>query len=140
MLEAMIKYDLKCRRGHLFEAWFRDSAAYDEQVEANKVACPDCGARKVEKAVMAPRLSKGGDSKGTEKAIEMRQALAELRAKVEADCDYVGPQFAEEARRIHYGEAEARGIYGETSSDEAEALAEEGVPFARIPWLPKDNA
>jgi hypothetical protein len=135
MLRIMIKYDLKCRRGHVFEAWFRDSAAYDEQVEASKVACPDCGARKVEKAVMAPRLARGA-----EKAIELRRALADLRAKVEADCDYVGPQFAEEARRIHYGEAAARGIYGETSSEEAEALAEEGVPFARIPWLPKDNA
>lgn len=134
MLSAMIKYDLKCRRGHAFEAWFRDSAAYDEQVEANKVACPECGARKVEKAVMAPRVAK------SEKAIEMRQALQALRAKVEADCDYVGPKFAEEARKIHYGEAEARGIYGETSADEAEALVEEGVPFARIPWVPKDNA
>ena len=131
----MIKYDLKCRRGHVFEAWFRDSAAYDEQVEANEVACPDCGARKVEKAVMAPRLGKGG-----EQAIEMRKALEALRAKVEADCDYVGPRFAEEARKIHYGETEARGIYGETSDEQAEALAEEGVPFARIPWVPKENA
>lgn len=135
----MIKYDLKCRRGHVFEAWFRDSAAYDEQVEANKIACPDCGARKVEKAVMAPRVAKS-DGAGSDKASEMRQALRALRAKVEADCDYVGPQFAEEARRIHYGEAEARGIYGETTGEEAEALAEEGVPFARIPWVPKDNA
>lgn len=132
----MIKYDLKCRRDHVFEAWFRDSAAYEEQVEANKVVCPVCGARKVEKAVMAPRVAKGK----AEKAAEMRQALQRLRGAIEAECDYVGPAFAEEARKIHYGEAEARGIYGETSGEEAEALAEEGVPFAQVPWLPKDNA
>ncbi len=131
----MIKFDLKCRRDHVFEAWFRDSAAYEEQVDANRIVCPECGARKVEKAVMAPRVAKN-----TEKALEMRRALQALRSKVEADCDYVGPQFAEEARKIHYGETEARGIYGETSTEEAEALAEEGVPFARVPWLPKESA
>jgi len=131
----MIKFDLKCRRDHVFEAWFRDSAAYEEQAEAHKIVCPECGARKVEKAVMAPRVAKGAA-----KAAEMRKALQALRAKVEADCDYVGPQFAEEARKIHYGEAEARGIYGETSAEEAEALSDEGVPFAQIPWLPKESA
>lgn len=67
------------------------------------------------------------------------KALRELRAKVEADCDYVGPEFAEEARRIHYGETEARGIYGETTDEEAEALDEEGIDFARIPWVPRHD-
>lgn len=135
----MIKYDLQCRKGHAFEAWFRDSEAYDEQVEAGEVACPHCRSRKVEKAVMAPRLGKGAEARAKEVAA-MRQQLQELRDKVEANCDYVGPQFAEEARKIHYGEVEARGIYGETTPDEAAALADEGVGFARIPWLPKDNA
>lgn len=135
----MIKYNLQCRKGHGFEAWFRDSEAYDEQVEAGEVSCPHCRSRKVEKAVMAPRLGKGAEARAKE-VTAMRQQLKELREKVESNCDYVGPQFAEEARKIHYGEVEARGIYGETSPDEAEALAEEGVPFARIPWVPKENA
>jgi hypothetical protein len=67
------------------------------------------------------------------------KALRELRSKVEANCDYVGPAFAEEARRIHYGETEPRGIYGETSDEEAEALDEEGIEFAKIPWVPRHD-
>ncbi len=138
----MIKYDLQCRKGHVFEAWFRDSTAYDEQVEDGEIACPHCRSRKVEKAVMAPRLGKGGKDAATraQQVAAMRAQLSELRQKVEANCDDVGTQFAEEARKIHYGEVEARGIYGETTPDEAEALTEEGVPFARIPWAPKENA
>jgi hypothetical protein len=131
----MIKYDLQCRKGHGFEAWFRDSAAYDRQAAAGKVACPDCGSRKVKKAIMAPRVGKS-----SAEMKEMRKKLVELRKHIEATSDNVGPQFAEEARKIHYGEAEVRAIYGETTDEEAEALSEEGVPFSRIPWLPKDNA
>ena len=132
----MIKYDLKCRKGHGFEAWFRDSATYDEQAEGNRIVCPTCGARKVEKAIMAPRVSSGV----AERRAQMVKVLKDLRSQVEKNCDYVGESFAEEARKIHYGEAEARGIYGETSDEDAEALAEEGVTFQRIPWVPKDNA
>jgi hypothetical protein len=131
----MIKYDLQCRKGHGFEAWFRDSAAYDRQAAAGKVTCPECGSRKVEKAIMAPRVGKS-----SAEMKEIRKKLVELRKHIEATSDNVGPQFAEEARKIHYGEAEVRAIYGETTDEEAEALSEEGVPFSRIPWLPKENA
>ena len=143
----MILYDLKCRKGHLFEAWFRDSASYDDQVAAGEVACPTCGSKRVEKAPMAPRLAKGSRSRGTgddapaeqaeaetRRVGETMQAVKELRRKVEENFDYVGPQFAEEARKIHYGEKDPQNIYGETSKEEAEALREEGVTFARIPW------
>ncbi|MCH8925775.1 MAG: DUF1178 family protein [Proteobacteria bacterium] len=169
----MILYDLRCRRGHVFEAWFRDSAAYDDQVEAGEVACPTCGSKKVEKAPMAPRLAKGGLSKGglakgsgetgevqpaeartaetehaeaetakaeTAKAAEAMRALRGLRRKVEDNFDYVGPQFAEEARKIHYGEADAHNIYGETSDEEAKELRDEGVAFTRIPWAPRQDS
>jgi hypothetical protein len=131
----MIKYELKCRKGHGFEGWFRNSAAYDEQAAAGTVTCPDCGSRKVEKAIMAPRVGKSSSEMA-----ELRKKLVELRKQVEANSDNVGEKFAEEARKIHYGEVEARAIYGETTDEEAESLAEEGVPFSRIPWLPKDNA
>ena len=150
----MILYDLRCRRGHVFEAWFRDSAAYDDQAAAGKVLCPACGSRKVEKALMAPRLSKGQDTAKkpeakpkvpvaraeTDKAAETMRELAELRQKVEENFDYVGPNFAEEARKIHYGEADAHNIYGETSDEEAEALKDEGVSFGRIPWVPRHDS
>jgi len=142
----MIVYDLRCRKGHGFEAWFRDSAAYDEQAAAGKVTCPTCGSRRVEKAPMAPRVAKarGSDSPAPDREEKMQGALMraarEIRRKVEESCDYVGPEFAEEARKIHYGETDARGIYGETSDDEARDLSEEGVEFGRIPWPTRQDS
>ncbi len=142
----MIVYDLRCRKSHGFEAWFRDSAAYDEQAAAGKVTCPTCGSRRVEKAPMAPRVAKarGSDSPAPDREEKMQGALMraarEIRRKVEESCDYVGPEFAEEARKIHYGETDARGIYGETSDDEARDLSEEGVEFGRIPWPTRQDS
>lgn len=139
----MIKYELKCRKDHVFEAWFYDSATYDLQAADGKVVCPVCNSRKVTKAPMAPRI---GKSKGEVAAAEarevakLRQALTELRDHVEKTADYVGPQFAEEARKMHYGEADKRNIYGEASSEEAGELADEGIEIARIPWLPRSDA
>jgi len=135
----MIVYDLKCRKGHGFETWFRDSAAYDEQAAAGKVTCPTCGSRRVEKAPMAPRVAKSRETDSPRDPEAKAQgallrAARELQRKVEESCDYVGPEFAEEARKIHYGETDPRGIYGETSDDEARDLRDEGVEFGRIPW------
>ena len=139
----MIVYDLKCREGHQFEAWFRDSGAYGAQVDSGDVLCPVCGCRNVQKALMAPNLSRGEAcapaAQEDQRAIQARRSLLELRRQVESNCDYVGERFPEEARRIHYGESNPRGIYGETTSEEAEALKEEGVEVQRIPWLPPEN-
>ena len=135
----MIVYDLKCAEGHQFEAWFRDSAAY----EADGVTCPICGSGKVEKALMAPNLARGGPRDPAPQvdagAVRVRRALSELREQVEANCDYVGPRFPEEARRIHYGETDPRGIYGESTAEEADALKEEGVQVHRLPWVSREN-
>ena len=152
----MIVYDLKCGKGHGFEAWFRDSGAYDTQVAEGAVRCPVCGSKKVAKAIMAPNLARGKKQsetapRGTRqamvqagpdgaKAAALMQSLKQLRHQVEENCDDVGEQFPEEARRIHYGESDPRGIYGESSDAEAEALEDEGVPFRRIPWLPRENS
>jgi hypothetical protein len=131
----MIVYELRCRKGHGFEAWFRDSAAYDAQAAGGKVTCPTCGSRRVEKAPMAPRVARSGAAKGRHDAeAAILRAARELQRKVEENCDYVGPDFAEEARKIHYGETDPRGIYGETSDDEARSLSEEGVDFNRVIW------
>ncbi|HEX6092378.1 MAG TPA: DUF1178 family protein [Dongiaceae bacterium] len=139
----MILFDLRCTRDHVFEAWFPNNAAYERQAKAGAVACPSCGSRKIEKAPMAPRIGKaakaGVPAVAAEHA-EIRQQLTELRAKIEANCDYVGDKFAEEARRIHYGETERRDIYGETSDDEAKELSDEGVKFSRVPWLPRQDS
>lgn len=139
----MINFTLKCAHGHLFEAWFRNGEAYDVQAAAGEVACPECGQTTVEKAPMAPRLVKArgdGAERAALVAAEVRRVLGELRRQVEEKCDYVGPSFPEEARKIHYGEIDARPIYGEASPEEADELKDEGIAIASIPWAGQGDA
>ena len=124
----MIAYQLRCAKGHAFEGWFKDSAAFDVQAQDGKLVCPSCNSKKVEKAVMAPAIA----GKAREQA-EARQALRALRQKLVADAEHVGGEFPEEARKIHYGEAEERAIYGEATGDDVKALLEEGVPVSPLP-------
>ena len=133
----MISFNLRCSSDHVFEAWFPDGKAFDRQAKQGKVACPVCGDSKVEKAPMAPNIARGtsrGAARQHAMAKEVAGALRKLRHEVEANCDYVGDRFAEEARKIHYDETKPRNIYGETTPEEASELKEEGVEFARIPW------
>ncbi len=142
----MIVYDLRCRKDHVFEAWFKDSQTYDEQVGGREIACPICGNTKIEKAVMAPRVNMAKDDT-REKPSNVGEtigryvaAMREVRRHIEENCDYVGDKFSEEARKIHYGETEARGIYGEATDAEATALDEEGVKIKKVPWVPREDA
>lgn len=148
-MKAMIRYDLKCADGHVFEAWFASSAAFDEQADRGLVACAVCGSTKVEKSLMAPRVPKKGNANDekAEKPMmsapvppEVAQKLAALRKEVEANSDYVGKDFAAEARKIHLGESEARSIWGEASKEDAKSLVEDGVPVAPLPFMPKRDA
>ena len=146
----MIHYELRCARDHGFDGWFKDSTAFEAQAERGLVACPECGETKVNRALMAPKgtrrgetVDQAGQAQPEKQAVlpdAMRAALQRLRAEVEKRCDYVGSDFAEEARRMHRGESERAGIYGETTPEQAETLAEEGIAVARIPWLPKADA
>ena len=161
----MILYRLRCRKGHEFDSWFKDSKAYERQEKRSLIGCPECGDSKVARAVMAPRIGKGATKAAVEAPAEaapaptpapspqqqqmaalakhmpkeMRDTLLKLRQQVEKNCEPVGNKFAEEARKIHYGESDKRGIYGETSDEEAEALADEGIEFGRLPWVPRGN-
>ena len=140
----MIKYELKCRGcEHQFEGWFADSAAYDTQADAGDIVCPVCAGVEVGKAIMAPNVAirrDAGQLSQGQIASEVRRMFMEIRRKVEENCDYVGAEFASEARRIHYGEADDRGIYGEASADEAEELRDEGIDVVAIPWVPRSDA
>ncbi|MCR6632962.1 MAG: DUF1178 family protein [Magnetospirillum sp.] len=133
----MILFELRCANDHHFEGWFRDNAGFDAQSAAGEIACPLCGDTQVGKAIMAPRLNKATgqslDAQGA--AQEMRRLLGDLRQKIEQHCEYVGGSFADEARKIHYGDVEARPIYGEASNEQAAELEEEGIAVGRIPWL-----
>lgn len=149
----MIKYRLRCVRGHEFETWFANGEAFEKLAKRHQLTCATCGSDKVEKAIMSPRVAKsrGGrnapsvepqvpvrmerDDDGAERQA-MRAALTELRQKVIENADYVGPRFAEEARRIHEEDAPARGIYGEASIKEARELIEDGISIMPLPPAP----
>jgi len=134
----MILFTLRCAHGHEFEGWFRDGGMFEAQQQAGEIACPECGDASVEKAVMAPRLARTKEA--VPSAAQFRAALLEMRRQIESHCDYVGNRFAEEARRIHYGEIGAHGIYGEANEEESRELADEGIKFGRIPWVsPADS-
>jgi hypothetical protein len=160
----MIHYALVCQQGHDFESWFQDSAAYDKQVKRGLVTCPHCGSAKVEKAIMAPRLSAAAKKKSapieaaaapaerpaapaapapvamiSPQEQEFRAKLKELRDHLTKSADDVGAKFPEEARKMHYGEIEHRSIYGVASPDEAKELSEEGIEFHPLPSLPDER-
>lgn len=140
----MIRYALRCADGHSFEGWFRDSAAFDAQAGAGQVVCAVCGGGDVAKALMAPAVAAAPAKAEEAQPIlsapvppEVAGALAALRRKVEESADYVGPRFAEEARRIHAEGGAERPIWGEATPAQARALRDDGVPVAPLPFLPK---
>ena len=160
----MIVYDLRCAGGHCFEAWFRSAAAYDEQAAAHAVTCPLCGDDQIAKAPMAPFVARGArDDRNpppaphpaadaatqasaemvthasAEAAMALRAVMDHLRRHIEERCVDVGPAFPEVSRRIHYGEVEAHGIYGEASADDAQSLREEGIEVLPLPWFHRRN-
>jgi hypothetical protein len=130
----VIVYNLRCKNGHEFEGWFRDSASFDSQSEGGALCCPICNSRRVEKAIMAPALAANRNTQAPKRDPQsMRQFMTGLRKYVQENAEYVGPKFAEEARKIHYGETFDRHIYGETTPEEAQSLADEGVDVAPLP-------
>ena len=160
----MIRYSLRCGRGHEFESWFQSSSAYEQQEKRKLVNCPACGSDKVERAIMAPQIvsKRARDSAAPEAAPappaastdvtapastslmmaqerELRAKIKELRDHIVKNADNVGERFPNEARKMHYGDIEHRPIYGEASPDEARALIEEGVEVSPLPVLPEDR-
>ena len=138
----MILYKLRCSNGHDFEAWFHDSASYSIQVDCGDVVCPFCSDTEVGKAIMAPHIGRhragdkgelcGGDERRAREVAE--KILSGVSDQIVANYDDVGDGFTEEARRIHYGEAKERGIYGEATNEEATELEDEGIDFYRLPF------
>lgn len=162
----MIHYQLRCTstaEEHAFDGWYKDSAAFEALTKAGLVDCPVCGGTKVDRALMAPAIPKKGrparnaavpvpaaepsaptplpaeaaPAAAGPMPAQLRAMLQKLRAEVEKNCDYVGSDFAEEARRMQRGDSERRGIFGEATDAEAEALQDEGIEVGRIPWVPR---
>ena len=139
----MIHYSLICDNFHKFDAWFKNAEAFDEQAQRGIVTCPVCASAKVDKALMAPALTRSTEKKvelsaGHPAQPELQAMLRAMRQKVMAEADYVGGRFAEEARKIHFKEADPRGIYGEATREEVAELIEDGVDFMPLPQLPEE--
>jgi hypothetical protein len=162
----MIRYDLRCVSGHEFDGWYRDSDAFAKLKAASLLECPFCGSTDIDKRLMTPSVRKARGVKGRPvqappetlpapapsrpapappgaRAVagpmpaQLMAMLQRMRAEVEKHCEYVGPAFAEEARKLHRGESDRKGIYGEATEAEADALREEGLEIGHLPWVPR---
>ncbi len=137
----MIRYNLKCGAGHGFESWFKNAEGFAALQSAGQVSCPVCGSPEVEKELMAPAVRPSRKAAAAKPdlsapASELEEKLAALKKQIEENSEYVGMNFAAEARKIHAGEAPERPIHGEARPDEARAMIEEGLPVAPLPFLP----
>jgi len=165
----MISFNLICDHDHGFEGWFNSSADYTDQQARGLVTCPICDSANITKGLMTPNVAAKSNTKSeasgrtpamvsapsranlppqmtaqitpemAKAAAETLAAMRKLQSTIEKQCDNVGDAFAEEARKIHYGESDPRGIYGQTTDQEAESLLEEGIAIAKMPWLPKEQ-
>jgi len=142
----MIKYALKCDEGHSFDSWFQSAAAFETLAAGGHLSCATCGSAAVNKSLMAPKVvakieSAVGKAETTPMVAqpdgEMEQALAKLRRHVEENADYVGKDFAKQAREMHDGDTPERAIWGEVRTDQARALIKDGVPVAPLPFKPR---
>tara|TARA_B100001027_G_C16159319_1_gene281801 strand:- start:278 stop:709 length:432 start_codon:yes stop_codon:yes gene_type:complete len=143
----MILFDLICKHSHRFEAWFPSSEQYDKQRKRGLVKCPYCNTTSVKKAIMAPNVQVSKISKvqpesilQKNKDIETTKEIKKIKKYIEMNTENVGTRFAEEARKIYYGEKKARPIRGEATQNETKQLEEEGVPYTRLPWASKEDA
>ena len=136
----MIRFSLKCSQNHSFDSWFQSSDDHEKLAKAGMLTCAECGDRAVEKSLMAPKISTQSPAEDQALSAPMNEAernLAKMKREIEANSDYVGMNFAHEARAMHIGESPARSIYGEAKAEEAKALIEEGIPVAPLPFMPK---
>jgi len=141
----LIHYSLQCDQGHVFEGWFASSADFDRQKAAGYVTCPHCDSKTVSKMLMAPNVATGRQKEKTQAVVmdtmrrEMISKIKDAVKEIRANAEDVGDKFPEEARKIHYGESEVRGIIGQASIEEAQALTEEGIEVAALPVFPEDQ-
>lgn len=144
----MIRYALACERAHAFESWFRSSDDYEQQAARGFVSCPVCGSARIEKQVMAPQVARSDAEPAApaapalmdERATAMRRMIGDLHRYLAQNSEDVGQRFADEARKIHYGESTERIIHGQATGAEAEALVEEGIGVLPVPALPEDRS
>ena len=140
----MINYTLKCDQNHTFDSWFKSAEAFEMLVKKSMVVCSECGSTKITKAIMAPSVStsrkKDNKPSELEKKSKLKHDILELKRKIEANSEYVGNNFANEARSMYLGETPERSIYGEAKADDAKKLIDDGIPVMPLPFLPAKKA
>ena len=143
----MILFDLQCEKDHKFECWFASSANYEKQLKNKMIICPYCNSTEIKKSLMAPNINTKNTSKNSKKSNKQNLAqnnlekqIKKFKKYIEQNTDNVGKNFAEEARKIYYGEAKSRPIRGESTKKEAQELTQEGIPFSQLPWHSKEDA
>ena len=140
----MIKYNLKCENDHEFESWFSNSNEFDKLNKKNLLECIFCSSNKIKKSIMAPMISGSkskdeGDELFDKYSFKQRKNLLKLREHIEKNFEFVGDKFSEKVREVYYDKKTKKSIYGTTTPEEREELAEEGIDLLSIPWANKDN-
>ena len=143
----MILFDLQCEKNHKFECWFASSENYEKQLKNKMIICPYCNSTEIKKSLMAPNINTKNTSKNNKKSNKqylaknnLEKQIKKFKKYIEKNTDNVGKNFAKEARKIYYGETKSRPIRGESTEKETRELAEEGIPFSRLPWHSKEDA
>ena len=140
----MIKYNLKCSNGHEFKSWFLDSSEFDKLKKKRLLECIYCSSNKIQKSIMAPMIS-GGKSKEesinllNEKLLNEKNELLKIRNYIEKNFEFVGDKFSQKVREVYYDKKNKKTIYGTTTSEERDELADEGIDLLSVPWVSKDN-
>ncbi len=140
----MIKYNLKCNKGHEFESWFSNSVEFDKLKSKNLLECIYCSSKKIQKSIMAPMVSANKIKETSEeiiskKIIKEKKELLKLRNYIEKNFEFVGDKFSQKVREVYYDKRTKKTIYGTTTPEERDELAEEGIDLLSIPWVNKDN-
>jgi hypothetical protein len=140
----MIKYNLKCSNGHEFKSWFSDSNEFEKLNKKKLLECIYCSSKKIQKSIMAPMVF-GGKLKEddvnflNEKLSSEKNELLQIRKYIEKNFEFVGDKFSQKVREVYYDKKTRKTIYGTTTPEERDELAEEGIDLLSIPWVSKDN-
>ena len=140
----MIKYNLKCSNGHEFKSWFSDSSEFDKLNKKRLLECIYCSSKKIKKSIMAPMVSGGKLNEDNmsllnKKLSSKKNELLQIRNYIEKNFEYVGDEFSKKVREVYYDKKTKNTIYGTTTKEERDELAEEGIDLLSIPWVNKDN-
>ena len=140
----MIKYNLKCSNGHEFKSWFSDSNEFEKLNKKKLLDCIYCSSKKIKKSIMAPmfsvsKLKEDNMNFLNEKLSRKKNELLQIINYIEKNFEFVGDKFSKKVREVYYDKKTKKKIYGTTTKEDRDELADEGIDLLSIPWVSKDN-